>query len=77
MCVCVCEQCVCMCVYVCVYVCVHVCVRVCVCVSVCTVLLSFSAISRLIILFSFVAISFLPLFLLLFFTNSQRAHCSI
>ena len=41
MCVCVCEQCVCMCVYVCVYVCVHVCVRVCVCVSVCTVLLSF------------------------------------
>jgi hypothetical protein len=24
-----------------------------------------------------VAISFLPLFLLLFFTNSQRAHCSI
>jgi len=36
-----------------------------------------TAISRLIILFSFVAISFLLLFILLFFTNSQRAHCSI
>ena len=33
---------------------------------------SFSAIARLILLFSLVAISFLPLFILLFFTNSQR-----
>jgi hypothetical protein len=75
MCACMCAS-MCVSMYVCVCVCVcHVCV--CLCVCVCTVLLSFSAISRLIILFSLVAISFLPLFILLFFTNSQRAHCSI
>ena len=45
--------------------------------SVITVLFSFFAISRLTLLFPFVAISFFPLFILFFFINSLRAHCSI